>query len=242
MVKEENEFQRDFPLKPTYQFLSDRGLESEMLTIKSTSDKFMTFTTTLKRAKIINLLKTNNLLDIFVDELWPSGKTHKGVNRIDYLARLYQRFIDEQEGITSEEYDDELSIEESQFAYEADLQRYLANNLHLLEKGLTIYQSEDGKKGVEFYIPNTQRRIDILATDVNNIPVVIELKVSKGHERTIGQALYYQSMLMELFHVEKVKIIIVGREISDELKMSTKHLKDVMLFEYQLSMTLQKVQ
>ena len=142
--------------------------------------------------------------------------------------------------LLTEDDDEGMSLEESQFAYEADLQNYLANNLQLIEKGLKLYQSDDGVKGIEFYIPNTQRRIDILAIDAENNFVVIELKVSRGHEKTIGQALFYQSKLMELFDVEKVRIVIIAREISDELKVSTRHLSDVLLFEYQLSMTVQQ--
>ena len=42
--------------------------------------------------------------------------------------------------------------------------------------------------GVEY--PIEDGRIDILAIDKNERPVVIELKVSHGRNRTIGQLLY----------------------------------------------------
>jgi len=117
----------------------------------------------------------------------------------------------------------------------------LASNLHIIEDGLRLYVSESGVKGVEYIIPKTQRRIDILAIDKNNDYVVIELKVSRGYEKTIGQSLYYQSMVKNTFDVAKVRIIIIAREISEELIMGTKYLPDMQLFEYQLSLTLNQI-
>jgi len=65
--------------------------------------------------------------------------------------------------------------------------------------------------------------------------------VSQGHEKTIGQTLYYRARIKELFKVKKVRIVIVAREISPELRAATSELQDVLLFEYHLSMTLKTV-
>ncbi|MEN8265250.1 MAG: endonuclease NucS domain-containing protein [Nitrospirota bacterium] len=179
----------------------------------------------------------------FLEEVWPSGKTKKGLSRKRFFENLYQRFLDYEEGNGRDdgESDDEIPIEESQFAYETDLRDYLSNNLHIIEDGLRLYISEAGEKGIEYIIPKTKRRIDILAIDKNNDYVVIELKVSRGYEKTIGQALYYQSMVKNTFDVEKARIILIAREISEELRMGTKYLPDVQLFEYQLSLTLNPI-
>ena len=58
-----------------------------------------------------------------------------------------------------ENYNDAASGE---FAYERDLQNYLAKNLHRIEPGLRLYE-EEGISGVQF--PAGGRLIDILAVD-----------------------------------------------------------------------------
>lgn len=237
------EYKRSFSLFPAYQFLKDHALENEAIEIKASPDQFKSYTSTLRRAKIVALVKRKNLLNQFLDEVWPSGKTKRGISRVRFFESLNQRFLDSKEGIEVDDEDDEenMSLEETQFAYETDLRDYLASNLHLLEIGLRLYKSPSGESGVEYKIPNSQRRIDILAIDKNDNYVVIELKVSRGHEKTIGQALYYQSMVKSTLDVEKVRIILIAREVSEELKMGTKYLPDVELFEYQLSLTLNQV-
>jgi len=89
---------------------------------------------------------------------------------------------------------DEITVEreETEFAYEKDLQRYLSKNLNILERGLQLYKDEEtGADGIEF--PAGDRSIDILALDKDNNYVVIELKVSKGYDRVVGQVLRYMS-------------------------------------------------
>jgi endonuclease len=63
------------------------------------------------------------------------------------------------------------------FAYERDLRNFLSKNLHVIEKGLSLYEQEE-IKGIEF--PAGGRFIDILAVDSKGGYVVIELKVSRG--------------------------------------------------------------
>jgi RecB family endonuclease NucS len=189
------------------------------------------------------LVKNNNYLDQFLEEIWPSGKTKKGLTRTRFFENLYQRFIyhDEGEQQDNEDFEDDIPIEESQFAFETDLRDYLASNLHIIKNGLKLYVSESGERGVEYVIPDTRRRIDILAVDKNNAYVVVELKVSRGYEKTIGQALYYQSMVKNNFNVDNVRIILIAREITEELRMATKYLPGVELYEYQLSITLNRI-
>ena len=242
-MKQETQYSR-LSLLESYQFLEDCGLKEEADEIKNSPDRFMSYTSTLRRAKIIHLLEEKNLMDQFVEEAWPSGKTKKGLSRIRFMENLYQRFLDNKEGVLhgeDESSGEDISIEESQFAYETDLRDYLATNLHVIETGLKLYESESGTIGIEYIIPETRRRIDILAVDKNGDYVVIELKVSRGYEKAIGQALYYQSMVKQMFNAEKVRIILIAREISEELRMGTKHLSDIQLFEYQLSLTLNQV-
>ncbi|HEY6979203.1 MAG TPA: endonuclease NucS domain-containing protein, partial [Chitinophagaceae bacterium] len=139
-----------------------------------------------------------------------------------------------------DEEEEEIVSEEKEFAYENDLRNYLIRNLLAIEKGLNLYQA-DGVTGEEFFVPGTARRIDILAVDKQNQFVVIELKVSRGYEKVVGQTLFYQSSIKTLFKQDKVRAIIIAREITPELKTATQFLLDFELFEYQLSLTLNKI-
>jgi hypothetical protein len=80
----------------------------------------------------------------------------------------------------------------SEFAYEKDLQNFLSKNLSVIEPGLKLYEDE-GINGIEFGVGG--RYIGILAVDKANNYVVIELKVSRGYDRVIGQILRYMAWI-----------------------------------------------
>jgi hypothetical protein len=124
------------------------------------------------------------------------------------------------------------------FAYEEDLRDYLARNLYILEPGLNLWTGSD-TESVEYAIEG--RRIDILGKDAAGVPVIVELKVSRGHERTIGQCLYYRAKIKEIMNAAKVRIFVVAQEISPELKCAAQEVPDVTLFEYTLSMTVRRL-
>lgn len=138
------------------------------------------------------------------------------------------------------EAENEESLVTNQFAYEKDLQNFLAKNLNLIEQGLKLFEDE-GIRGVEF--PVGGRFIDVLAVDRNSDWVVIELKVSKGYDRVVGQLLRYMAWIKKN-HAEsgqKVRGIIVARDISEDLLLACSDLPGIELFEYQLSVNLSKV-
>ena len=132
------------------------------------------------------------------------------------------------------------SVGGSEFAYEKDLQGFLAKNLGLLEPGLQLYQDE-GITGIEF--PAGGRFIDILAVDSNGNLVVIELKVSRGYDRVIGQILRYMAWIEknQADEGQKVRGVIIGREITEDLRLACSYLPNVALYEYALSVALRKV-
>jgi hypothetical protein len=237
------EYNKNFSLYQAYDFLKAHGFVHECEEIKNSTDSFKSYTSTLRRAKIITLVRDNKLLDDFCKTIWPSGQTDKGKSRLKFFENLVVRFINDQEGIdTTEENEEEFDnvAEGNEFAYENDLRNYLVRNLTVIEKGLKIYEA-DGVNGEEFFVPGTSRRIDILAVDKQNHFVVIELKVSRGYEKVVGQTLFYQSSIKTIFKQDKVRAIIIAREITSELKTSTLFLSDFELFEYQLSLTLNKI-
>ena len=80
-----------------------------------------------------------------------------------------------------------------------------------------------------------------MAVDKNHIPVVIELKVSRGYEKVIGQCLYYKNRVKELLQTPRVRIVIIAREITPHLKTATADLPDVELYEYSLAVKLSKL-
>ncbi len=136
---------------------------------------------------------------------------------------------------------DENVIGDNEFAYEKDLQNFLAKNLNLIEPGLTLYR-EEGISGIEFPVGN--RAIDILALDKNKNYVVIELKVSRGYDRVVGQILRYMAWIRK-YQAEinqKVRGIIIAREITEDLILACSETRNVELFEYSLSVSLKKIE
>lgn len=127
-----------------------------------------------------------------------------------------------------------------EFAYEHDLRDYLARNLQIIEPSLKLYMDE-GITGVEF--PVGGRAIDILAVDSVGGYVVIELKVSKGYDRVVGQLLRYVSWIKKN-HAEPgqgVRGIIIAKEISEDLRLACSEVPSVSLYEYALSVAVKRV-
>ena len=154
------------------------------------------------------------------------------------LNRRETEQIRNSEGLEVDEEDDE--FQQTGFAYESDLRDFLSQNLALIESGIHLYEDE-GISGIEF--PVGGRFIDILAIDKQNNYVVIELKVSKGYDRVIGQLLRYMAWIEnnQAEPPQKVRGIIIAREISDDLHLAASKVPDIELFEYNLSVTLRKV-
>jgi hypothetical protein len=130
--------------------------------------------------------------------------------------------------------------EPTAFAYERDLQNFLAKHLERIEPGLRLYE-EDDITGIEF--PAGGRSIDILALDRQNNYVVVELKVSRGYDRVVGQLLRYMAWI-ERHQAEpgqRVRGVIIAREISEDLRLACSRIQDVQLFEYALSVSLKPI-
>ncbi|MBW2663595.1 MAG: DUF91 domain-containing protein [Deltaproteobacteria bacterium] len=137
------------------------------------------------------------------------------------------------------EPDDE-PLKVSEFAYEKDLQNFLSKNLYQIEPGIQLYE-EEGITGIEFPVGN--RYIDILALDNDNNYVVVELKVSRGYDRVVGQLLRYMAWIRknQADKGQVVRGIIIAREISEDLLLACSEIPNIDLYEYQLSVSLKKV-
>jgi hypothetical protein len=127
-----------------------------------------------------------------------------------------------------------------EFAFERDLRNYLVKNLGLIESGLRLYDDDEGITGVEF--PVGGRFIDILAVDKEGRFVVIELKVSRGYDRVVGQLLRYMGWVeqnMEASHPPRG--IIVAKEITSDLKLASSRVPDIQLIEYEIAFKLRPI-
>lgn len=120
------------------------------------------------------------------------------------------------------------------FAYESHLRDYLAKSLGVLEPGLKLYEDED-IPGIEY--PIRSGRIDLLAVALDGSLVIIELKVSKGYDRTIGQILRYMGWVrQDLADGKNVRGMIVAHALSDDLVTAAHEANaDIRLFEYDIS-------
>ena len=166
----------------------------------------------------------------------------------DKTLRLYNPendpkpiYSEEDELLKTEEKEAESAKEASEFAYESHLRDFLANNLQIIELGLRLYTDEEDSsiKGVEFDAGG--KRIDILALDANGNYVVIELKVSKGYERTVGQLLLYRAWVKKnLAEGKIVRGIIIAKHVTEELRLAASETDGIILFEYDLKIDLRK--
>ena len=154
---------------------------------------------------------------------------------IDKLGLSYAEI-----GSVEAEPEMETIVEAAQeFAFEKDLRNYLVKNLALIEPGLRLYD-EEGISGVEF--PVGGRFIDILAVDKDDCYVVVELKVSRGYDRVVGQLLRYMGWVEKNMQTpQPVRGIIVAKEISSDLRLAASRLSGVRLIEYEISFKLRQV-
>ena len=160
--------------------------------------------------------------------------------------RLYDSAVDllnvsretDQSEVETEEVGE--SVSGAEFAYERDLKHFLARNMTLIEPDLHLYEDED-ITGLEF--PVGGRFIDILAVDGQNNFVVIELKVSKGYDRVVGQLLRYMAWIEQnqAEPDQRVRGIIIARQISEDLRLACSRVEGVSLFEYELSVSLRRM-
>ncbi len=138
----------------------------------------------------------------------------------------------------------EVTLGEAQsdeFAYETDLKNFLSANLDRIEPGLRLFNELEGVSGIEF--PVGGRYVDILAMSKTGDLVVIELKVSRGYDRVVGQLLRYMAWVDKYVAKEhqRVRGVIIASSISEDLRLACSRIAGVDLYEYRLSVSLTKV-
>ncbi len=174
--------------------------------------------------------------------LWERDRDPPPIYRDDIIAA--EKKGEEAVGDFGDAEDEDEGLEAGgaagEFAFERDLRNYLSKNLESLERGLRLYEDE-GLPGIEF--PAGGRYIDILAVDAHGEFVVIELKVSRGYDRAVGQLLRYMGWVQQnLAHDNKVRGMIVANEITEDLKLAASRVPGARLFEYEILFELKPVE
>lgn len=155
-------------------------------------------------------------------------------------VRLYDA---EKDGdFTLENADGETFTEEDALeitlSLERDMQEYLCKSLNQLEPGLTLF-TEEGLTGTE--VSTEAGKIDILAKDIKDNLVVIELKANQASYSTIGQILSYMAAIKKEFHSKSVKGIIVAEEFDKKLSLAITEVQNVSLVKYKVKFDFQKI-
>lgn len=156
----------------------------------------------------------------------------------------YGKLIARQCGLVDNEDDTEPEPEAGlPFVLECHLRDFLSRNLEsVLINGetLKLYQDQEGRDGVEY--PTGVGPIDILAVDAEGNFVVLELKVRKGPDRAVGQALRYMGWVNKhLANGKQVSGVIVACNIDEKLKYAASMMPGISLLEYKLRFDLSQV-
>jgi hypothetical protein len=225
-------------LPAAYEFAAEKGLGTAATEIRNMEIEWdSTYTSTVRRGYIVDLFEANGVFDEFKRRLWSDGNTPWGATKRRLFIRVKERFAAFMAGQNpSPDESEEMSATPSEssleFAVEAHLRDFLAKNLETIEPGLRLYA--DGKtSGVEYAID--AGRVDILAVDHNGKFVVIELKLSRGRNRTLGQILYYMSWVDDKLGNAPCRGLIIANEITDELKLAVRRAPGVSLAGYKMS-------
>jgi hypothetical protein len=235
---------RTLSLKAAYAFGAAHGLEHEVTEIREMVIEWdSSYTSSLRRGYIVALFEEHDLFDAFKKEHWPFGNTPTG----ETYRRRYLRIKGEYEAFLgggpepAAEGGDEGSSDPEQtleFALEAHLRDFLAKNLDRIETGLRLYASPE-HTGVEFQVDGG--RIDLLAVDRNGKFVVIELKLSQGRNKTLGQLLYYMGWVDQHLGEGPCRGLIIARDITGELPVAVARVPGVSLAKYRMSFSIEPI-
>ena len=117
---EKEEFE-GLPLRLVWVYLTEKGLGNEASSIRQSKDAYKSYTSTLRRGKVVKLLKENNALEEFVDKYWPYGKTQQGQNKIKRYERIYEAFLSSRgTTIETEEQEEEMTNNEKAINHTED--------------------------------------------------------------------------------------------------------------------------
>jgi hypothetical protein len=232
-------------LKAAYEFGGAHGLERDVRDIRDLVIEWdLSYTSSLRRGYIVTLFESKGVFDEFKKEHWSFGNTSAGERKRSRYLRIkerYEAFLSGRglepgaDSAAEGAFDPEQALE---FALEAHLRDFLARNLERIEPGLRLHASPESK-GIEF--PVDGGRIDLLAVDRNGKYVVIELKLSQGRNKTLGQILYYMGWVDQHFSNGPCRGFIIASEITEELSIAVARVPGVSLAKYRMNFAIEPV-
>lgn len=231
-------------LKAAYAFGVARGFERQVNDIRDMVIEWdLSYTSSLRRGYIVELFEKHGIFEDFKRAHWPFGNSPTGETQRRRFLRIKAQYEEFLAGSGSEPAADNVaeradSEQASEFALEAHLRDFLARNLDRIETGLRLYASAD-RNGVEF--PVDSGRIDLLAVDRNGKYVVIELKLSQGRNKALGQLLYYMGWVDQNMGEGPCRGYIIANEITEELSVAVARAPDVSLAKYRMSFAIELV-
>lgn len=193
-----------------------------------------------------------SLLFMALSRIYPNVElSHTNKDYLEYIPTIYEkrnlqtdytilstRVISQEEKIGNQA--NELQVlrplltinDRSSFPSEKSLQEYIAENAEMLKFKDIPLKLYKGRSGVEF---NTSvGRIDILLTDYEGNFYIIETKVDKIPDKTVGQISRYMGWVNEKLNKNKRQVygLIIGFEHNQKLKYAVKTNPNIFLFEY----------
>jgi hypothetical protein len=231
-------------LNAAAKFGAAHGIEREVADIRRKKIEWeRSATTSVKRGYIISLFEERGLFDAFKSEYWRLGNTGSGESK----RRRYLRYKEEYEawlegpGLETAPVDEDKEPEQEEsleFALEAHLRDFLADNLELIEPGLRLHETA-GRKAIEF--PVDRGFIDLLAIDRNEKFVVLELKLSQGRNKALGQLAYYMAWVDNHLKKGPCRGFIIGSDIDEQLSVAVSRVPGVSLAKYRMSFAIEPV-
>lgn len=137
-------------------------------------------------------------------------------------------------------YSDLDSTQAWSFPLESHLRDFIAQNIGDIDFGNGQLKLFNGTKGIEY--STEVGFIDILATNDNGDFIVLELKLSRGPDKALGQIARYMGWVKKnLAHDKNVYGIIVVNQASDKLKYAGEIIPSISLFEYEILFSVKPV-
>src|SRR3989344_3153189 len=233
-----NEQTQALSMKVDYDFGAAHGLEREVAEIRDMDIEWdLSYTSSVRRGYIVALFEGKGLLEEFKKKYWSFGNTPAGERKRSWYLRLkarYETFLAGGRSAPGADSGDEPPLDSEQaleFALEAHLRDFLAKNLDRIEPGLRLHASPENR-GVEF--PVDAGRIDLLAVDRNGKYVVIELKLSQGRSKTLGQLLYYMGWVDQHLGNGPCRGFIIASEMTEDLAVAVARGPGVSLAQYRI--------
>lgn len=162
-----------------------------------------------------------------------SGDLYNGLASCKSAINKYVEFLDYCEEMVNIPSILVLNKEEQsvqKISLERDMQAALRLEIEQLESGINIIDD-----GVERSVDSGF--IDIMARDVNNVAVVIELKVGRAGRDAIGQILSYMGDIASEEESGKVRGILIASDFDGKARAAAKMAPNLILRKYSIRFT-----